>query len=130
MKRMACSMTIDAVRARTKTVTRRHVGTWRDLKVGDHLTLIEKGRGLKKGEKQVALAQVVVVNVRVERLGFVAFPNELAAEGFPDMSAEEFAIMWLRSHGHGLWVSHDSQGRYLLPGWQNVHCRRIEWEHL
>lgn len=30
-RRMSCSMTIDAVRNRTKTVTRRHVNTWRTL---------------------------------------------------------------------------------------------------
>lgn len=48
-RRMSCSMTVDAVRDRSKTVTRRHVDTWRDLKPGDRLVLIEKGMGLPKG---------------------------------------------------------------------------------
>lgn len=58
---MSCSMTIDAVRARTKTVTRRHIDTWRNLRAGDRLTLIEKGMGLAKGERQVVLAEVEIV---------------------------------------------------------------------
>lgn len=42
-RRMSCAITVDAVRARTKTETRRHVGSWRTLTTGDRLTLIEKG---------------------------------------------------------------------------------------
>ena len=45
-RRMSCSMTVPAVRDRTKTVTRRHVDTWRDLAPGDRVVLIEKGMGL------------------------------------------------------------------------------------
>lgn len=30
-RRMSCAITVDAVRARTKTETRRHVGSWRTL---------------------------------------------------------------------------------------------------
>ena len=62
-RRMSCSITVDAVRARTKTVTRRHASTWATLKPGDRLTLIEKGMGLKRGEKQVVLAEVEVEDV-------------------------------------------------------------------
>ena len=39
-------MTVEAVRNRQKVVTRRHVDTWKTLKAGDRLTLIEKGMGL------------------------------------------------------------------------------------
>lgn len=67
-RRMSCSMTIDAVRNRTKTVTRRHVDTWQNLKPGDRLTLIEKGMGLPKGATQVILAEVEIVSVWVEPL--------------------------------------------------------------
>lgn len=50
-RRMSCSMTIDAVRTRTKTVTRRHVDTWTRLAVpadrghaptSDHPTLFDE----------------------------------------------------------------------------------------
>lgn len=63
-RRMSCSLTIDAVRERRKTVTRRQVDTWTTLKAGDCLTLIEKGMGLPKGAKQVVLAEVEVTGRR------------------------------------------------------------------
>lgn len=84
-RRMSCSMTIDAVRDRTKTVTRRHVDTWTTLKPGDRLTLIEKGMGLPKDAKQVVLAEVEIVDVRVEFLRELVYEfNGCTAEGFPD----------------------------------------------
>lgn len=39
---MSCSLTVEAVRDRTKTVTRRQVKTWAFLRPGDHLTLVKK----------------------------------------------------------------------------------------
>jgi hypothetical protein len=117
-RRMSCSMTIDAVRNRTKTVTRRHVDTWTTLKPGDRLTLVEKAMGLAKGEKQVVLAEVEVVSVCVELLVGGITVAECAREGFPDMTPAQFAAMWLRSHGH---VNDDAH---------LVECRRIEWRYL
>lgn len=120
-RRMSCSLTIDAVKKRTKTVTRRHVDTWRDLEPGDHLTLIEKGMGLAKGEKQVVLAEVEVVDVRVEQLGLIDFA-ELRAEGFPHLSPYGFWSMWTESHGYGR--------RLFSHQMRSVPCRRIEWRYL
>lgn len=119
---MSCSMTVPAVRARTKTVTRRHVDTWTNLKPGDLLTLIEKGMGLPKGARQVVLAEVVIVDVRVEVLALVVLPGELDREGLPHMVGHEFVDMWVRSHGY----AHVTDGldRLSLP------CRRIEWRYL
>lgn len=112
-RRMSCSMTIDAVRDRTKNVTRRHPDTWQRLAPGDRLTLIEKGMGLPKGAKQVVLADVEVVDVREEPISDVLRePSATAAEGSPDMSPEEFVAFWRRSHGGA-----DT-------------CRRIEWRYL
>lgn len=120
-RRMSCSLTIDQVRAHTKTVTRRHVDTWKHLKAGDRLTLIEKGMGLKEGEKQVVLADVEIIDVRVEPLRFVCSRGELAAEGFPDIAAWAFIQWWCKSHGYG---EVDPQiGSY-------IKCRRIEWRYL
>lgn len=118
-RRMSCSMTIDAVRDRTKTVTRRHPDTWRTLKPGDRLTLIEKGMGLAKGAKQVVLAEVEVVSVRVEPLYRVT-PFECELEGFPHLTPMQFVAMWLKSHGY---VDAD-------PEHTGVLCRRIEWRYL
>lgn len=43
-RRMSVSMTLDAVRNRTKTVTRRHVDTWKTLQPGERL-LARQGWG-------------------------------------------------------------------------------------
>ncbi len=111
---MSCSMTIDAVKDRTKTVTRRHVDTWQNLKPGDRLTLIEKGMGLPKGAKQVVLAEVEIVDVRVEPLSLIREePNGTAAEGLAWLTSDQFVTFWNQSHP-GTWGQ----------------CRRIEWRYL
>ncbi len=119
-RRMSCSMTVLAVRSRIKTVTRRHVDTWRTLKAGDRLTLVEKAMGLPRGAKQVVLAEVEIVDVRVERLLAGVTPAEIAAEGFDPhgMAPSEWCAWWMR--GHGL-VNDDAD---------LVECRRIEWRYL
>lgn len=119
---MSCSMTVDAVRERRKTVTRRHVDTWRTLKAGDRLILIEKGMGLPKGAKQVVLAEVEVVDVRVEPIALVD-ANEVDLEGFGMLSRFGFIEMWLSSHGYRP-LQMTSTELMLTP------CRRIEWRYL
>jgi hypothetical protein len=131
-RRMSVSMTLDAVRARTKTVTRRHVDTWRSLQPGDRLTLIEKGMGLPKGAKQVVVAEVEVVDVRVETMAEVTFAEvhreglhleALAALAAGEASSIEewFVAFWLKGHGYGCPVPALALG---------VPCRRIEWRYL
>lgn len=115
-RRMSCSLTIEAVRARTKTVTRRHVDTWKTLKPGDRLTLIEKGMGLPKGSHQVVLAEVEVMFVSIIEIGKIDRPD-LIAEGFPTMAWRDFIDMWCTSHGYPTTSIH-------------VPCRRIEWRYL
>lgn len=128
-RRMSCSMTIAAVRDRTKTVTRRHVDTWCTLKPGDQLTLIEKGMGLPKGAKQVALAEVEIVDVRVELLGNIheehilnfngeVVPFGVAREGLR-CTASEFVRFWADGHGYR---NHEHPA--------DIPCRRIEWRYL
>lgn len=113
-------MTVPAVRARTKTVTRRHVDTWRKLKPGDRLTLIEKGMGLPKGAKQVVLTDVEITDVRVEPIGLVHRQGETAAEGFPGWQPSTFIRFWLDGHGYGRLDGESA----------DVPCRRIEWRYL
>ncbi len=70
---MSVAYTEDAVRARTKTVTRR-TGWWKDrngrhiIKPGDRLTLCRKLMGIRRGEKIERICEVEVVSVRRERL--------------------------------------------------------------
>lgn len=130
-RRMSCSMTIAAVKARTKTVTRRHVDTWCDLKPGDRLTLIEKGMGLPKGGHQVVLAEVEVTAVDVVPLWPIGWA-ELQREGLWDearavldnLESDQtpsgwFCHLWLASHGYH--VDHKPEA---------VTVRRIEWRYL
>lgn len=123
-RRMSCSMTVPAVQARTKTVTRRHVDTWTTLKSGDRLTLIEKGMGLPKGAKQVVLAEVEIVDVRVERLGWVRTERDATVrEGLGHLTPVEFVDFWLAGHGY----------RPAVMTWEtavSTLCRRIEWRYL
>jgi hypothetical protein len=129
---MSVSMTLDAVQRRTKTVTRRHVDTWQHLEAGDRLTLIEKGMGLPKGAKQVVVAEVEIVDVRVEPLHLARPWSEIRAEGLWDRArtvwdrADDgdspgmwFCRFWLAGHGYKADVD---------PA--TVPVRRIEWRYL
>lgn len=117
---MSVSMTLDAVRNRTKTVTRRHVDTWKNLKPGDRLTLIEKGMGLPKGAKQVVVAEVEVVDVDVVPIGYID-DVEVEREGFGgELTPWEFVRFWCDSHGESLSQKLSTE----------ILCRRIEWRYV
>jgi hypothetical protein len=142
---MSVSMTLPAVHDRTKTVTRRHVDTWKTLKPGDRLTLIEKGMGLPKGAKQVVVAEVEIVSVREETLRQVN-EAEVWAEGlwtralvegveFIDFhdDPETCAVVWFRAFwaaGHlGGSIREWAVGRF-AASLLGQPCRRIEWRYL
>ena len=121
-RRMSCSMTVPAVRDRRKTVTRRHEDTWRDLKPGDRVTLVEKAMGLPKGARQVVLAEVEIVDVRVEPIDHIIDePDGTALEGLPEMTPVQLVRFWLDGHGY-----RDVTGVEALA----TPCRRIEWRYL
>ena len=125
-RRMSVSLSLDAVHDRTKTVTRRHIDTWRTLAAGDRLTLIEKGMGLPKGAKQVVVAEVEIVGVRDEYLSQIT-AAEVVAEGFGpghgDMTVEDFQAFWLAGHGYRHRLERVTDMA------KNVRCRRIEWRY-
>lgn len=117
---MSVALTLPAVRARTKLVTRRHSDSWSRLKVGDVLTLIEKGMGLPKGTKQTVVCQVRITHVALEALALVD-DAECILEGLPHLSPAEFRQFWCDAHGY----------RNLTPDQQlAVVARRIAWEYL
>lgn len=122
---MSCALTIDAVRDRTKLVTRRHVDTWRTLKPGDRLTLVEKAMGLPTGASQVVLAEVEIVDVRVEPITLMSSDirygrQEVALEGFADYDPVAWVDWWCESHGVPRWDEHMVR----------TLCRRIQWRYL
>ena len=116
---MSVAFTEDAVRARTKTVTRRK-GWWEDkngrrlLKPGDRLTLCRKVMGRKAGEPLVRICDVEVVGMRREALWRIT-DNDVAREGFPGMPRWDFIQ------------------RYFMDA-QGIHptdtITRIEWRYL
>ena len=99
MRNIAFSLTKEQVRARTKDVTRRIGWAW--LRPGTLLRGVEKGMGLKKGEKVVELAQIRVVDVRRERLDLLVDPalgdygtQEMVREGFPGLDPQDFMLRY------------------------------------
>ena len=141
---MSCFLTIDQVRRRQKTVTRRHADSWLKLQQGDLLPLIEKGQGLKRGEKQVLITEVEVVSVWVEPLLDGLSPAEVEREGFGAVHPAEFAAFWAAAHGHKPLLRSEgvetSPSPWLTPtprrldaihrALTGVKCRRIEWRYL
>lgn len=91
-----------AIRARTKTVTRRR--GWLDLMVGDRVLAVD-------GE-QVALAELEIVDVRREPLDSIT-AEDLAREGFPGHTSEQFVALYCRTWG----------------GLNNQLCTRIEFTY-
>lgn len=128
---MSVAMTTDAVIERRKTVSRR-INWWEDkngrrlLKVGDTLTLCRKVQGRKPGEPIERLAEVEVVSVEREMLGWLLGEvrserdvewayAEVEREGFPGMGPDEFVTRFFV----------DAQGMSSLD-W----VTRIEWRYL
>ena len=100
MRRMSFSKTTPQMRARTKTVTRR-MG-WKNLKPGERFMAIEKGMGLKKGEKQVEICECECVSNRREMLVKID-DADVIREGFPGMSSLEFIGMFIQLNGCKYW---------------------------
>jgi hypothetical protein len=93
---LSFAATTPQILARTKTVTRR-LG-WRFIVAGDVVQAIEKGQGLRKGERVRRLAVLEVVSVRREPLRAIT-AEDVEREGFPGMSAEWFVDFFCRLNG-------------------------------
>lgn len=88
---MAFFYTIDAVRQRRKTVTRR--GGWRFLKAGDQLQPVVKRQGLPRGGKVVRIGPPITV-VSVDRVPLQDVTDEdVEREGFA-LSRKAFIEMY------------------------------------
>lgn len=87
MRNISFSMTKDQVRAGTKSVTRRLGWAW--LKPGTLLQGVEKGQGLKKGEKIKPIRVIRVLSVTREPLDRMTRDSdygieECIREGYPE----------------------------------------------
>lgn len=94
-RNMSFILTKNQIRNRTKTVTRR-LGWW-FLEEGDILNAVEQCQGLKKGETVKRLCQIEVVSTLSEKL-YEIDKHDCIAEGFPEMSPDEFIEMFCESH--------------------------------
>jgi hypothetical protein len=88
---MSFALTTDQIRNRTIDVTRRR--GWWFLQPGDELVACEKVMGLKAGQKINRLGHLRVVSTWPEPLNAIT-PAEVAREGFPDLSPEQFVAMF------------------------------------
>jgi hypothetical protein len=101
MRNISFALTTPQFLARNKTVTRRN--GWRKLKVGEVLCAVEKGQGLKRGEKVVRLGCIKVTDVRREPLRRLLDDAdygsaEVGREAFPEQSPSEFVEFFCRTH--------------------------------
>src|SRR4051794_29697456 len=112
MRNISFSLTTPQFISRTKTVTRR-LG-WGELRPGDILCGIEKGQGLKRGEKVKRLGKIRIVSVRREQLSKIT-SDDVAREGFPELSRSEFISLFCKGHSGCT---------------QETWVTRIEFEHL
>ncbi|QLY33974.1 hypothetical protein H0264_18615 [Nocardia huaxiensis] len=92
---MSASLTEAQVRERSKTVIRR-IG-WRMVAVGDRLTLRRKVMGRKPGEPLIRITEAEIVAIDREPLDTIS-SEDLAAEGFPQMTPCEFVKVFCNSH--------------------------------
>jgi hypothetical protein len=121
MRNISFSMTTEAVRNRTKTVTRR-LGWW-NLQPGTVLQAVEKAQGLKKGEHVKPICLIRVVSVQHEGLYQIgnfelhegrSAEDEVKLEGFPDLMPSQFLDMFCKANK--------------CTGFQGVN--RIEFEYV
>jgi len=92
-RNMSFAMTTEQVRRREKWVTRRE--GWKFLKPGDIVTAVEKGQGLKKGEKVQHICQIRILKTDNVWLGYIT-QGDVIAEGFPDLNPQEFVEMYCK----------------------------------
>lgn len=102
MRNMSFAMTTEQMRKREKSVTRR-LG-WSFLKPGDLVCAIEKGQGLKKGEKVKRITVIEIVDNYPEPLRYMLDrPDygdiEVIKEGFPWLTKEQFVAMFCTHNG-------------------------------
>lgn len=93
---MSFSLTKRQIANQEKTVTRRQ--GWTNLKVGDIIQPIEKGMGLKKGQKQQLIGCPIIITAitsePIEQIGI----EDVVLEGFQDMSVEQFILMYCKAN--------------------------------
>lgn len=86
-RNMSFALTKEQFLSGEKDVTRR-LG-WLFLKPGDVVMAVEKGMGLKPGEKVKRLGQITVTSTRLEPLDAIT-QEDVIREGFPLFTPDDF----------------------------------------
>jgi hypothetical protein len=90
-RNMSFAMTKQQVRDQSKDLTRRF--GWLFLKPSHIVQPVEKGMGLKEGEKVVYIGGPIrVKSTRLEPLNVIT-QEDVVREGFPNMTPVEFVAM-------------------------------------
>jgi hypothetical protein len=128
MRYMSFALTTDQVLEQSKDVTRR-IG-WEHLKEGEIVQPVKKCMGLKPGEKIERIGPPVrALLKRREQLRlltqYVDYGyREVAREGFPNWTPEEFVEMFCDTHkgcAPGSLVTRIEFSYDLLEGWEGMH---------
>jgi hypothetical protein len=90
---MSFALTTEQYQNRTKTETRR-LGWW-NIRVGEVFMGVEKGQGLKKGEKVNKLHPSECVSRKVESLDEIT-QEGCIREGFPHLTPAQFVAMFCK----------------------------------
>ena len=90
-RKMSFMLTTQQMKDRTKTKTRR-LGWW-NLKDSEIIDAVEKGQGLKRGEKMKHIGQIQVLEHHREPLDAIT-QADVVAEGFPELTPQQFIEMF------------------------------------
>lgn len=98
MRNISFFLTQQMIINRTKTVTRRQGWGW--LTPGTQLQPVEKGQGLKKGDKVRRIGRPIVVTA-VDRVPLDSITeDDVVREGFPGMTPQQFVQFYCK-HNRG-----------------------------
>lgn len=129
---MSFAHTVEQIRARTKTVTRRL--TWQNLKSGERFWAVERLRGLKKGSHVKRLALLECVSNRREPIAAVltASVAEISKEGFPAMGPGGFLLMFAFINNLRGPVIFDLRSKppKFSARWSDLEVSRIEFKYI
>lgn len=81
------------MRCKTKTVTRRL--RWHWARPGMQVLAVSQCMGLRRGQAAEVYGVIEILSVRRERLDAIT-PEDVVAEGFPEMSPSGFVQMFCR----------------------------------
>lgn len=95
MRNMSFMLKTQQIYDETADVTRR-LGWW-FLKPDDMVMAVEKGMGLKKGEKVVKIKPIIIVSSQPEMLRLIT-QRDVLREGFPGKTPEWFIEFFCKSH--------------------------------